>query len=155
MTELELFAHCASLTVNVTHEPFNRRPQAMAHGTVLAKAVGLDMAAAGWTPTADNYLGRVTKPRILEAVREAKGEMAAQLIGHLKKGDMAREAERLLAGTDWLPEPLRVAGDEPAPEGEGNGLDEAEALPAFLVDEEDEPAADEPVEIEPLAIAAE
>jgi hypothetical protein len=27
---------------------------------------------------------------------------------HLKKGDMAREAERLLDGTDWLPEPLRL-----------------------------------------------
>src|SRR6185437_7169074 len=48
-----------------------------------------------------------TKPRILEAVREAKGEQAAQLIDHLKKGDMAREAERLLEGTGWLPEPLR------------------------------------------------
>jgi hypothetical protein len=31
---------------------------------------GLDMAAAGWKPTVDNYLGRVPKARILEAVRE-------------------------------------------------------------------------------------
>ena len=60
-------------------------------------------------PSVDNYLGRVTKPRILEAVREAKGEPSAQLIDHLKKGDMAREAERLLEGTGWLPEPLRLA----------------------------------------------
>jgi hypothetical protein len=29
------------------------------------------MVEAGWRPTVDNYLGRVTKPRILEAVREA------------------------------------------------------------------------------------
>jgi ParB family chromosome partitioning protein len=53
-------------------------------------------------------LGRVTKPRIIEAVREAKGDATAVLIEHLKKGDMAREAERLLAGTGWLPEPLRL-----------------------------------------------
>ena len=66
------------------------------------------MVAAGWKPTVDNYLGRVTKPRILEAVREAKGEPSVQLIDHLKKGDMAREAERLLEGTGWLPEPLRL-----------------------------------------------
>ena len=66
------------------------------------------MVAAGWRPTVDNYLGRVTKPRILEAVREAKGEPSAQLIDHLKKGEMAREAERLLEGTGWLPEPLRL-----------------------------------------------
>ena len=66
------------------------------------------MAAAGWSPTVDNYLGRVPKARILEAVREAKGEQSAQLIDHLKKTDMAKEAERLLAGTGWLPEPLRL-----------------------------------------------
>ena len=66
------------------------------------------MAAVGWKPTVDNYLGRVTKPRILEAVREVKGEQSVQLIDHLKKGDMAREAERLLEGTGWLPEPLRL-----------------------------------------------
>ena len=75
----------------------------------LAQAVGLDMVEAGWRPTVDNYLGRVTKPRILQAVREAKGEQSAQLIDHLKKADMAKEAERLLDGTGWLPEPLRLS----------------------------------------------
>ena len=70
--------------------------------------IALDMAAAGWVPTVDNYLGRVPKTRILEAVREAKGERSAQLIDHLKKGDMASEAERLLADSGWLPEPLRT-----------------------------------------------
>ena len=107
--QAELFAHCASLTVNVVKEPWNRRPDAFLHGDQLARAVRLDMVAAGWTPTADNYLGRVPKARILEAVREAKGDHSAQLIDHLKKTDMAREAEQLLAGTGWLPEPLRLA----------------------------------------------
>ena len=37
----------------------------------LSVATGLDMAEAGWRPTVDNYLGRVTKGRILEAVHEA------------------------------------------------------------------------------------
>jgi hypothetical protein len=36
----------------------------------------------------DAYLGRVTKARILGAVREAKDDGQAQLIGHLKKGEM-------------------------------------------------------------------
>lgn len=40
------------------------------------------------------------KPRILEAVAEAKGPHTAGLIDHLKQGDMAREAERLLADAD-------------------------------------------------------
>ena len=46
-----------------------------------------------------------SRPRGGQAVREAKGEPAVQLIDHLKKPDMAREAERLLAGTRWAPEP--------------------------------------------------
>jgi ParB family transcriptional regulator, chromosome partitioning protein len=44
-SQAALFAHCASLTVNVVKEPWNRRPDAFAHGDQLARAVGLDMAA--------------------------------------------------------------------------------------------------------------
>ena len=36
-----------------------------------------------------------------------EGRAVGELIGHLKKADMAKEAERLLDGTGWLPEPLR------------------------------------------------
>jgi ParB family chromosome partitioning protein len=124
-----LFAHCVGLTINATCQPYDRRPKAVAHADRLAEAVQLDMAEAGWRPTAATYLGRVTKARILEAVREAKGEQAAQLIEDLKKADMAREAERLLDGTGWLPEPLRprVADASESPDAGGS-----EALPAFL-----------------------
>jgi ParB family chromosome partitioning protein len=103
-----LFAHCASLCINAVHEPWNRNPRRPVHAGQLASVLRLDMVVAGWVPTVDNYLGRVTKARILEAVREAKGEAAAQLIDHLKKPEMAKEAERLLAGSGWLPEPLRT-----------------------------------------------
>ncbi|QYA11896.1 ParB/RepB/Spo0J family partition protein [Rhizobium sp. AB2/73] len=104
-----LFAHIVSVSVNAIYEPWNRRPRAFAHADRLAQAVDLDMAAAGWKPTVDNFLGRVTKARILQAVAEAKGQRAADRIEHLKKGDMAAEAQTLLADTDWLPEPLRTA----------------------------------------------
>ena len=82
------------------------------------------MTQAGWVTRADNYLNRVTKSRIIAAVREAKGDTTAELLTDLKKKEMAVEAERLLDGTGWLPEPLRA----PA------ALDEApaEPLPAFL-----------------------
>jgi ParB family chromosome partitioning protein len=146
-----LFAHCASFAVNAIYEPANRYNQGRlsAHGVrtrieqadVLARAVGLDMVQAGWKPTVDNYLGRVTKPRILEAVRESKGEASAQLIDHLKKGDMAKEAERLLDGSGWLPEPLRLADVASAPPQQDG---EAGPLPEFLSDEEErELAGDE------------
>jgi ParB family chromosome partitioning protein len=94
----------------------------------------------------------VPKARILEAVREAKGEHSAQLIDHLKKAEMAKEAERLLDGTGWLPEPLRLANSETVTEEPAG---EAEALPDFLAGEEDETGATDLEEPEPHAIAAE
>jgi ParB family transcriptional regulator, chromosome partitioning protein len=105
-----LFAHCVALSVNAAYEPWNRRPRALAHADQLAQAVDLDMAEAGWTPTVDNFLGRVTKARILQAVSEAKGQRAADRIELLKKGEMAAQAETLLAGSGWVPEPLRTPG---------------------------------------------
>ena len=68
------------------------------------------MVGAGWTPTVHTYLGRVTKVRILGAVREAKEEQAGDRIEHLKKGEMAEKAAGLLIGSGWLPEPLRTPG---------------------------------------------
>ena len=105
-----LFAHCVSQSLNAVHEAYNRRPKAMAHADLLATCLQLDMAAVGWKPTVESYLGRVTKTRILQAVREAKGDGAAQMIDHLKKPEMATEGETLLADTNWLPEPLRTPG---------------------------------------------
>jgi ParB family chromosome partitioning protein len=118
-----LFAHCVSLTVNAVYESYNRRPKALGHAGRLAQAVGLDMAAAGWRPTVDAYLGRVTKGRILDAVREAKGEDAAGRIGHLKKAEMATAAEELLAQTGWVPEPLRTPGQTFTPAAETSAPD--------------------------------
>lgn len=105
----QLLAHCVGLSVNAVQEPFQRRPGALAHADVLAQAVELDMAAAGWVPTVDSYLGRVTKARIVQAVREANGDQAADALAPLKKGEMVERAQELLAGTEWLPEPLRTA----------------------------------------------
>ncbi|RWY78481.1 ParB/RepB/Spo0J family partition protein [Rhizobium leguminosarum] len=141
-----LFAHCASLSVNAVIEPWNKRIRVIAHADQMARSIGFDMGGAGWTPTADNYLGRVTKAHILQAVREAKGDQAAELIGHLKKTDMAREAERLMTGCGWLPEPLRMTSDEGISESgavadDAVGSDEVEIvpevsdLPAFLLDD--------------------
>ena len=103
---LDLLAHCASLTLNAVRTPFDRKPAAWAHADRLAQAVDLDMTGY-WTPTVTSYLGRVTKARITEAVREAVSDEAAERIGGLKKPDMASEAEALLAGKGWLPSLLR------------------------------------------------
>ena len=42
-------------------------------------------------------------------MREAKGDEAADGIDSMKKDAQAERAEQLIAGTCWLPEPLRTA----------------------------------------------
>jgi ParB family chromosome partitioning protein len=156
-----LFAHCASKAVNAQAEIVPKHDNGrvskhsverrLGHSHVLARAVGLDVIGAGWKPTAEDYFRSVAKPRILADVSEAKGPKFAEMIDHLKKGDMAREAERLLEDAGWLPEPMRTpeAADllatDPVP-----GTDGGE-LPAFL-DDEAEPGPDSD---EAFAVAAE
>lgn len=140
-SRMALFAHCAAHTVNAVCEPWNRAQGRKRHADQIAQTLALDMAAAGWRPTAENYLGRIPKAHICEAVREAKGAAAVELIGHLKKSGMAEEAERLLAGSGWLPEPLRMPGNEgdTCQIDSGGEVQAAETgLPAFLAEEDGE-----------------
>jgi ParB family chromosome partitioning protein len=89
-----------------------------------------------------DYLARVTKGRIVEALREAKGETSAERIRPLKKAEMAKAAEDLLIGTGWLPEPLRTPGQTFAPGIEPAPLADAEAE-AQSAEDDGEPAMDE------------
>lgn len=70
-----LFAFVVAQGLNASVETYNRRPRAIAPADRIAAAVDLDVAATGWTPTVDTFLGRVTKARILLAVAEAKGSV--------------------------------------------------------------------------------
>ena len=155
-----LLAHCIAYGVNARHEKVENHGgtgisayglrHRLAQADRLARATGLDMVETGWRPTVENYLGRISKAQIMEAVREAKGEASAQLIDHLKKGDMAKEAERLLSGTGWLPEPLRLTDAVLAAEAAGAD----ETLPEFLDDGEDD-AGEGAEDEQPHAVAAE
>ncbi len=154
-SRMALLAHCVSFGVNALYERPNPHSAGgvsqhtldmrLAQADRLTRVTGLDIVEAGWRPTFGNYLNRVTKPRILEAVREGAGERAAELIGHLKKGDMAKEAERLLADSGWLPEPLRLAGvnGDSTGDADGGGDTEGAELPDFLsADDDSETPAD-------------
>lgn len=77
-------------------------------GKLLA-SLGFDMAAH-FTATAENYLGKVSKSMIVEALREA-GKITnaahAERIITMKKGELADYAEGQLAGTGWVPSVIR------------------------------------------------
>lgn len=155
-----LFAHCASFGINAVWEPGNRYndgrvsslkiERRIANSHIVARAADLDMVGAGWSAGVDNYLGRVTKARIMAAIDEAKGSEVANRIAAMKKGDMAKEAERLLEGSGWLAEPLRTPA---AIEPDGEASDSIGAVPAIDTDAGIPDASD--LEDEPLAIAAE
>ena len=101
-----LLTFCAARTVNAVllkaDRPDSRRMQQAA---CLAEALHLDMAA-WFTPTATNYFGKVNKAVIIDALRQVKGNGAHAWEG-MKKAELASLAERQIAGTGWLPEPLR------------------------------------------------
>jgi len=110
-----LFAWCVSTGLNALRLPHVRRTRELAHADRLADHLGLDMRRH-WSATAKSYFGKVTKAQILSTVREVKGDAHAQMIDRLKKSDMAIEAERLVAGANWLPEPLRSSLDTVPPQ---------------------------------------
>ena len=104
---LQLLAYCAGATVNAI-DAKQHQPQAsrLAHSDVLAKSLKVDMKA-WFTPTAENYFGRVGRDSVLAALSEAKGIPAKRSLQKLKKSDLAQLAEREIAGTGWLPKPIR------------------------------------------------
>lgn len=104
---LDLLAFCTATTINAVqvkaNRPGNRR---LTHAEALASSVNLDMTT-WFTPTADNYFSRISKPQILEALREARGTAPAPAWEKLKKSELAALAAREIEGKNWLPEPLR------------------------------------------------
>jgi ParB family chromosome partitioning protein len=133
-SRMALFARCVALTVNAVKLPWERRSRTMTTADQLAVAVSLDMTGY-WRPTVRTYLGRITKARILGAVREAIGEEAADQMANMKKQGMAEAAEQLLAGTGWLPPLLRTgrAAQEPAESRQADAVTGPKDIEAYSV----------------------
>jgi ParB family transcriptional regulator, chromosome partitioning protein len=98
---IDLLALCGVLTVNAL-------PGVGAAGSAnaIAAALGLDMAD-WWEPTAEAYLNHVPKAQIIAALKEAGPELAGGGVEAMKKDALVSAAASRLAGTRWLPEPLR------------------------------------------------
>ena len=110
-TLLDLLAFCAALSLNGIKTKSDAAPTRLQHADAVATALNMDMRK-WFTPTADNFFSKVSKPHILEAMTEAGKAPNSNAPAKLKKGPLAELAEKTLAGTGWLPEPIRIA---PAP----------------------------------------
>ncbi len=105
---LDLLAFAAGSAVDTVKRKVDRAGSSrLTHGNRLAEAMKLDMTAC-YTATAAGYFTRVSRAEILAAIDEAKGGHGPAL-DKLKKSELAVRAEHLLAGTGWIPEPLRIA----------------------------------------------
>ncbi|GER09487.1 ParB/RepB/Spo0J family partition protein [Variovorax boronicumulans] len=111
---LSLLAVCVASTVSALASHEEEVPAA-----ALAQAVNLDMHD-WWTPTAAGYFEHVSKSKALEAVQAFAPDHVNRLT-KLRKAELASEAERLAAGTGWLPVMFRgreiAAEMQAAPEG--------------------------------------
>jgi len=107
---LGCLAFIAASAVDATRHK-GERPDSnrLVHADRLARAVELDMTA-WYTPTAEGYFNRIRRSQIMNSVDEAKGGHGPAL-DKLKKTELAIRAEKAIAGTGWLPEPLRVGSD--------------------------------------------
>jgi ParB family chromosome partitioning protein len=94
---LDLLAFCTALCVDVTRGDHDH----------LEATLKLDMAK-WFTPTAENYFGKISKAGILEALTSGKGAIAPAW-NTAKKSDLAAIAERELAQSGWLPDVLKPA----------------------------------------------
>ncbi|KQW36844.1 ParB/RepB/Spo0J family partition protein [Rhizobacter sp. Root404] len=93
---IALLAVCVASTVGAIQSRETEAP-----ASLLARALDLDMHV-WWTPTAAGYFEHVSKAKALEAVAVFAPDQVTRL-SKLKKGDLASEAERLAAGSGWLP----------------------------------------------------
>ena len=120
---VKLLAVCVASAVDVV----TPRATAQQPGAELAQAVGLDMAA-WWEPSAEGYFRHVSKAVILQAVGEYAPEHVTRL-AKLKKADIASEAERLAAGSGWMPAVFKGECSQEA-DAEPEGTEEAAAVEA-------------------------
>jgi ParB family transcriptional regulator, chromosome partitioning protein len=109
-TLLSLLSFCAAASLNAiqTKNDSGSRER-LPHADALATALQIDMAR-WFTPTAENFFDRISKARIGEAMMEA-GKPPDSTRLAMKKAQFAKLAELDLAGSGWLPLPIRIAQD--------------------------------------------
>lgn len=104
---LALLAYAAAHAVNAMEKVTRLTDPAQADQ--LGRVLNVDMSK-WFEPTGDSYFRHVNRTTIELAVAEAKGDEAALAVrAAAKKTEAVAIAQRLVAGSGWLPSPVRVA----------------------------------------------
>ncbi|NSL25090.1 ParB/RepB/Spo0J family partition protein [Agrobacterium tumefaciens] len=106
---LELLAFVTAANLNAVDAKHDQSKQRLANAEQIAEAVGLDMRNH-WTADA-TFLSRLSKAGIAEVLDEAGCEpQLVRVIEKASKADAVAEAEKQLAGNEWLPRLFRKHG---------------------------------------------
>ncbi|MCT2581118.1 MULTISPECIES: hypothetical protein [unclassified Mesorhizobium] len=111
---LSLLAFGASHAVNAVEKKFTDRKKGIEQASQLGRALNVDMSE-WFETTGDSYFKHVNRTTIELAVAEAKGREAELSVkAAAKKTEAVMVAERLVAGSGWIPAPVRIAADDHA-----------------------------------------
>ena len=89
-----MLAHCVARTLVAGLAP--ESPDRIDAGDVALSLAGVDVAEY-WRPTAENYLGRLTRDRLLGLGAELFSQRWREKWGRAKKGELAKELDRASA----------------------------------------------------------
>ena len=99
---MSLLAFCTACSVNgVQIRESGRTPRSKLDS--VEQAVGFRLRD-WWQPTAENYLGLLSKKQIAEALTDARLTGAAADVAKMSRADAAAHAEHFLASTEWVPD---------------------------------------------------
>lgn len=117
---LELLALATAMTVATNSG---------SRGALLADLFEVDMTT-WWEPSMDTFISLVPKALLAEAVGDVTNKANGESVLQLKKDAAIASAAKALAGTGWLPKPLRGAGYKVGKAGGPDATDTGSAKPA-------------------------
>ncbi len=126
---LSLLAFGAAHSVNAVEKKFTDRKKGIEQANQLGRALRVNMP--DWfETTGESYFKHVNRTTIELSLAEARGREAELSVrAAAKKSEAVTIADRLVAGTGWIPSPLRIAPAEAEQELQAESIAEDEQFP--------------------------
>ena len=98
-SKLNILAHCSAQTLRCATNEVEQ---------YVAEQIKFDLSEH-WQPTKANYFNRIKKGKLIEILKDLKGDEFALSQADAKKGDLATILDELDETKGWLPESLTKA----------------------------------------------